>query len=65
MVTTATLIKEIESLPEKSVAEVFDFVLFLRTRIPVIEFEKPKVKSMYGAFSGLDPSFEREEEDRV
>lgn len=65
MATTATLMKEIEKLPDEFAAEVLDFVLFLRTRKPVAELEKPKVKSMYGAFPGLDPSFEREEEDRV
>jgi len=65
MSATAILMNEIESLPEESVAEVLDFVLFLRTRRPIVESEKPKVKSMYGAFPGLDPHFERDEEDRV
>jgi hypothetical protein len=34
MVAIATLMKEIEKLPEEFVVEVFNFVLFLRTRIP-------------------------------
>ena len=65
MATTAILMNEIEKLPDDFVAEVLDFVLFLRTRKPVAKLEKTKVESMYGAFPGLDPSFEREEEDRV
>ena len=37
MVTTATLIKEIETLPEESVAEVFNYVVFLKTKPFVIK----------------------------
>jgi hypothetical protein len=32
MTTAAMLMREIETLPEESVAEALDFVLFLRTR---------------------------------
>ena len=32
MTATAMLMKEIETLPEESVAEILDFALFLRTR---------------------------------
>ena len=65
MATTELLLKEIETLPEESVAEVLHFAMFLRTQKSIVEFKKPKVKSMYGAFQGLDPHFEREEDDRV
>jgi len=65
MATSAILMNEIEKLPEDSVAEVLDFVLFLRTRKPVAAPHAPKVKSMFGFFPGIRTDVEREEEDRV
>ena len=65
MVTTATLMKEVASLPDEYAPEVLDFMLFIQRRKPAVAPPKPKVKSMYGAFRGLDPKFEREEDDRV
>jgi len=64
MVTAVTLMKEIETLSEESVAVAFDFVVFLKSR------EKPRkdkisIEDAYGIFKGIDTSFEREEEDRV
>jgi hypothetical protein len=65
MATSATLMKEIEKLPEESVAEVFNFVLFLRTRASVTEQGLPKAKSMFGFFPGIATDVEREDEDRA
>ena len=65
MVTAATLMKEIETLPEESVAEVLHFAMFLRTQKPIAELVKPKVKSLYGTLPDLASGIEREEEDRV
>jgi len=48
------LMKEIEALPEEYVAEAFN-------SMP----EKAKVKSMFGAFPGINTDIERDEEDRV
>jgi hypothetical protein len=64
MTATAILMKEIETLPEESVAELLDFALFLRTKKMINTFEKPKRKSMFGAFPGINTTIEREE-DRV
>ena len=65
MATTAILMKEIETLPEEFAIQVLDFVLFLRTRKPVVEPKQPKTKSMFGAIPGISTDVEREEEDRV
>ena len=65
MAATATLMKEIENLPEESVAEVLRFAMFLRTQKPIVEPVKPKAKSLYGTLPDLDSDFEREEEDRI
>ena len=64
MAMTATLMKEIEKLPDDFAAEVLDFIVFLKSK------EKPKtgkipIESAYGIFKGIDTNFEREEEDRV
>ena len=67
MVTTATLMKEIETLPQEYTAEAFDFIVFLKTK------EKPRrcevslmpLKSAYGIFKGINTDFERDEEDRI
>ena len=64
MVAAATLMKEIETLSEESVAEALDFIVFLKSK------EKPRATKMsiedaYGIFKGIDTHFEREEEDRV
>jgi len=65
MTATAMLMKEIEALPEECVAEALDFVLFLRTRKANNIPKKMKVKSMFGAFPGINTYVERDEEDRV
>jgi len=67
MEVTATLLREIERLPEDSAAEVLDFVLFLGTRRFIPKPKAPTVKSMFGAFPGIDTDIEKErdKEDRV
>ena len=62
--TTAALINEIETLPEESFAEAFDFIVFLKSKA------KPRksnisMEDAYGIFKGINTRFEREEEDRV
>ena len=60
--------KEIEKLPEEAVAEVLDFVLFLGTGRFAAKPKAPTVKSMFGAFPGIDTDIEKErdaEKDRV
>jgi len=64
MTATAMLMKEIEALPEESVAEVLDFALFLRMRKNINILKKTERKSMFGAFPGINTVVEREE-DRV
>ena len=67
MTATAMLKNEIEKLPEEAVAEVLDFVLFLGTRRFIPKPKAPTVKSMFGAFPGIDTDIEKErdKEDRV
>jgi hypothetical protein len=65
MTTATMLMKEIETLPEEYVAEALDFVLFLRTKKVNSTPEKTNVKSMFGAFPGINTNVERDEEDRV
>ncbi|MDR0518372.1 MAG: DUF2281 domain-containing protein [Fibromonadaceae bacterium] len=49
MTTAAMLMKEIETLPEESVAEALDFVLFLRTRTEQKRTLKNRAWSMEGS----------------
>ena len=65
MVAVTALMKEIETLPEESVAEVLHFAMFLRTQNPIVKPVNLKVKSLYGTFLDLGSDFEREEEGRV
>jgi len=64
MTAAAILMKEIETLPEESVAEILDFTLFLRAKKAVNILGKPKSKSMFGAFPDINTAVERED-DRV
>jgi len=64
MTATAMLMREIETLPEESVAEVLDFALFLRTRKKIKVLKKTERQSMFGAFPGINTTVERED-DRV
>jgi hypothetical protein len=51
MTTATMLMREIETLPDESVAEVLE--------------NKISIEDAYGIFKGIDTHFEREEEDRV
>jgi hypothetical protein len=68
MATTAMLMHEIETLPEESVAEVLDFVVFLKNKS--FEVYKPKrisIEDAHGIFrdlKGMDTTIERDE-DRI
>jgi hypothetical protein len=68
MATAAMLMQEIETLPEESVAEVLDFVVFLKNKS--FEVYKPKrisIEDAHGIFrdlKGMDTTIERDE-DRV
>jgi len=71
MTTAATLMKEIETLPEESMAEALNFILFLKNKSN-IEPPKPcriSIEEAHGIFRDLrgkiDATVEREEEDRV
>ena len=69
MSTTATLMKEIETLPEESVAEALNYIVFLKNK----PYENPArkripIKDARGIFKdlkGMDTTIEREEDDRV
>jgi len=54
MTAAAMLIREIESLPEESVAEALDFVLFLRTKKSADTSKKQKIKSISKVFPGMN-----------
>jgi len=68
MTAAAMLVKEIETLPEESVAEALDFIIFLKNR--PFEVSKPRripIEEAYGIFrdlKGMDAAIEREE-DRI
>lgn len=69
MTTATMLIREIETLPEESMAEALDFVRFLRSKpARITNPNRISVKDAYGIFKdlkGMDTTIEREEEDRV
>jgi len=59
------LMREIETLPEESMAEALDFIVFLKKRRVVKQAKKISIADAYGIFNGIDTHFERDEEDRV
>jgi len=65
MTATAMLMKEIETLPEESVTEALDFIIFLKKRRKEKSASKISIEDAYGIFKGIDTHFEREEEDRI
>jgi len=65
MTATTLLMKEIETLPEESVVEVLDFVVFLKKRRNSTQIKKISIENAYGIFKGIDTHFERDEDDRV
>jgi hypothetical protein len=71
MTTTAILLREIETMPEETAAQLLDFAMFLKgkkTLSKQVETGKlpvPKTKDAYGIFRGINTHFERDEDDRV
>ncbi len=70
MTTATMLMKEIETLPEESMAEALNFILFLKNK--PLKPPKPRrisIEDAYGIFKDLqgkmDTTIEREETDRV
>ena len=68
MATTAMLMREIETLPEESVAEALDFVVFLKNKsFEVYKPERISIEDAHGIFrdlKGMDTTIERDE-DRI
>ena len=68
MATTAMLMREIETLPEESVAEALDFVVFLKNKsFEVHKPERISIEDAHGIFrdlKGMDTTIERDE-DRI
>jgi hypothetical protein len=74
MTATATLMREIETMPEEAAVEVLDFAMFIKGRhTPVqpmgtVNLNVPMIKDAYGIFKelkGMDTTIERDEEDRI
>jgi len=65
MTTTATLMKEIETLSEESMAEVLNLIVSLKKRSVPKQTKKISMDEAYGIFKGIDTHFERDEDDRV
>jgi hypothetical protein len=67
MTATAMLMREVVTLPQECVEEVLDYTIFLirRRGVEPARESKISIESAYGIFKGIDPHFERDEEDRV
>jgi hypothetical protein len=67
MTATAMLMREVETLPQECVEEVLDFTIFLKRRrgVESAKASNISIENAYGIFKGIDPHFERDEEDRV
>jgi hypothetical protein len=74
MTATAQLLREIETMPEATAAEVLDFAMFLKGRqifskqVGTVNLTVPMTKDAYGLFrdlKGMDTTIERDEEDRI
>jgi len=61
--------KEIETMPEETAAQVLDFAMFIKSRhTPAHPHNGIAIKDAYGIFKelkGMDTTIERDEEDRV
>jgi len=69
MTAAAQLLREIETMPEATAAEVLDFAKFLKNRqiFPKQPY-RIATKDAYGIFKdlkGMDTTIERDEEDRI
>jgi len=67
-------LKEIETMPEETAAEVLDFAMFIKGRhtpaqpVGTVKLTVPMIKDAYGIFrelKGMDTTIERDEEDRI
>jgi hypothetical protein len=74
MTNTDLLLKEIETMPEETAAQVLDFAMSLRSKHTQAQLMGtnnstiPSIKDAYGIFKelkGMDTTIERDEEDRV
>jgi hypothetical protein len=74
MTTAALLLREIETMPEETAAQVLDFAKFLKSKhtsaqpVKTANLTVPSIKDAYGIFKdlkGMDTTIERDEEDRV
>jgi hypothetical protein len=71
MTTAALLLREIETMPEETAAQVLDFAKFLKSKhtpaqpVGTANLTVPAIKDAYGIFKGIDTHFERDEEDRI
>ena len=74
MTTTDLLLREIETMPEETAAQVLDFAMFLKNKhaqaqpMRTDKSTVPSIKDAYGIFKelkGMDTTIERDEEDRV
>jgi len=74
MTNTAILLKEIETMPEETAAQVLDFAMFIKGRhisaqpVRTARSTVPSIKDAYGIFKdlkGMDTTIERDEEDRL
>ena len=74
MTTTAMLLREIETMPEATAAQVLDFAMFIKGRhtqaqpVRTVNSAVPMIKDAYGIFKelkGMDTTIERDDEDRI
>jgi len=71
MTTTDLLLREIETMPEETAAQVLDFAISLKSKQAQVQpmgtdkLTVPSIKDAYGIFKGIDTHFERDEDDRV
>jgi hypothetical protein len=66
--------REIETMPEETAAQVLDFAMFIKNRhtqaklTGIDKSNVPDIKDAYGIFKdlkGMDTTIERDEDDRV
>ncbi|MDR0515530.1 MAG: DUF2281 domain-containing protein, partial [Fibromonadaceae bacterium] len=51
--------REIETLPEESMLEALDFIVFLKNRKKTMKSQnKISIEDAYGIFKGIDTTFE-------
>ena len=69
MTANAILLKEIETMLEKSAAKLLEFALFMKKQHTDMKMpNKIEIKDAHGIFKdlkGMDTSVERDEEDRI